>query len=59
MLRKIRISLAAVFFLSITALLLDFTGTVHAWMGWTARVQLLPALLATNVVMFTEWKNSH
>ncbi|MGM9694074.1 MAG: 4Fe-4S binding protein [Alloprevotella sp.] len=51
MLRKIRIALAAVFFLSITALLLDFTGTLHAWLGWTAKVQFLPALLAANVAV--------
>ena len=49
MLRKIRIALAAVFFVGITALFLDFTGTIHAWLGWMAKVQLLPALLALNV----------
>ena len=49
MLRKIRIALAAVFFVGITALFLDFTGALHAWLGWMAKVQLLPALLALNV----------
>lgn len=49
MLRKIRITLAALFFLSVTVLFLDFTGTVHAWLGWTAKVQFLPALFALNV----------
>ncbi|MGN0212864.1 MAG: 4Fe-4S binding protein [Muribaculaceae bacterium] len=49
MLRKLRITLACVFFLSITALFLDFTGTIHAWLGWTARIQLLPALMAMNL----------
>lgn len=49
MLRKIRITCAAVFFTLITALLLDFTGTLHAWLGWMAKVQFLPALLAMNV----------
>lgn len=48
MLRKIRIGLAAVFFTAITLLFLDFTGTVHAWFGWMAKVQFLPALLAMN-----------
>ena len=49
MLRKIRIAAAAVFFTMITLLFLDFTGTLHAWFGWMARVQLLPAVLAVNV----------
>jgi len=45
MLRKIRISLATLFFLGITLLLLDFTGTLHAYLGWMAKVQFLPAVL--------------
>ena len=49
MLRKIRIAAAAVFFTMITLLFLDFTGTLHAWFGWMARVQLLPAVLAVVV----------
>ena len=49
MLRKIRLTLAVLFFVAVTALFLDFTGTIHAWLGWTAKVQLLPALLALNV----------
>lgn len=49
MLRKIRITLAAVFFVAVTALFLDFTGTIHAWLGWTAKIQFLPALLALNI----------
>lgn len=48
MLRKIRIALAAVFFTLVTLLFLDFTGTLHAWFGWVAKVQFLPALLALN-----------
>lgn len=48
MLRKIRIVLAAVFWTCITLLFLDFTGTLHAWLGWMARIQFLPALLALN-----------
>ena len=47
--RKIRIALAAIFFLCVTLLFLDFTGTAHQWLGWTARIQLLPALLALNI----------
>ena len=49
MLRKIRITLASVFFIAITALFLDFTGTLHTWLGWMAKIQFLPALLALNV----------
>ena len=49
MLRKIRLTLAVIFFACITLLFLDFTGTVHAWLGWMARIQFLPAVLALNV----------
>ena len=49
MLRKIRLAAAVVFFTLITLLFLDFTGTVHAWLGWLAKIQFLPALLALNV----------
>ena len=48
MLRKIRVILAAVFFTLITLLLLDFTGATHHWLGWMAKVQFLPAVLALN-----------
>lgn len=37
MLRKIRLTLAIVFFTLITLLFLDFTGTLHAWFGWMAK----------------------
>lgn len=49
MLRKIRLTLAALFFTAVTLLFLDFTGTLHAWLGWIAKIQFLPALLAVNV----------
>ena len=42
--------LATLFFLSVTALFVDSTGTVQEWLGWTAKIQFLPALLALNVV---------
>ena len=51
MLRKIRIILAAVFFAGITLMLLDFTGALHAWLGWMAKVQFLPAVMALNVAV--------
>lgn len=49
MLRKIRLAFAILFFLTITALFLDFTGSIHAWLGWTAKIQFLPAVLALNM----------
>lgn len=49
MLRRIRVILAVLFFLAVTGLFLDFTGTIHAWLGWTAKIQFLPAVLALNV----------
>ena len=48
MLRKIRVTLAILFFAAVTLLFLDFTGTIHAWLGWVAKIQFLPALLALN-----------
>ena len=51
MLRKIRIALAAVMFIGITLLFLDFTGTMHHWVSWMPKLQLLEAVLALNVVV--------
>ncbi len=48
MLRKFRVILAILFFALITLLFLDFTGTLHSWFGWLARIQFIPALLALN-----------
>ena len=39
------------FFAGITALFLDFTGTLPAFLGWMAKVQFVPALLAVNVAV--------
>ncbi len=49
MLRTIRLSAAIVCFTLITLLFLDFTGTLHTWFGWLAKIQFLPALLALNI----------
>ena len=49
MLRKIRIALAVLCFTLITLLFLDFTGTLHAWLGWLAKIQFFPAVLALNL----------
>jgi ferredoxin len=51
MLRKIRTIIAAVFFVLITLLFLDFTGTLHHWLSWMAKIQFLPAVMALNVVV--------
>ena len=44
MLRTIRLTTAIVCFTLITLLFLDFTGTLHTWFGWLAKIQFLPAL---------------
>ncbi len=51
MLRKIRIILAAVLFIGITLLFLDFTETMHSWFSWMPKLQFLEAVLALNVLV--------
>ena len=51
MIRRIRITLATVFFLGITMMFLDFTGTLHCWFEWMAKIQFLPAVMALNVAV--------
>ena len=51
MLRKIRIILAAVMFIGITLLFLDFTETMHSWFSWMPKLQFLEAVLALNVLV--------
>jgi len=51
MLKTIRRTLAVLFFVGTTLLFLDFTGTASRWMGWMAKVQFLPALLAANFLV--------
>ena len=55
MLRRIRLIVALVFFILITLLFLDFTGTLHGWFGWLAKIQFLPAVLALNVGVILLW----
>jgi len=38
-------------FVGITLLFLDFTGTLHHWLSWLAKIQFLPAVMALNVVV--------
>ena len=49
--KKIRIALATLFFVGITLLLLDVSGSLHAWLGWMAKIQFLPAVLALNLAV--------
>ena len=51
MLRKIRIIVAAVFFIAITVLFLDPSGALYNWLGWSAKAQFLPAVLSLNLVV--------
>ena len=51
MLKKLRVTLAAIFFICITLFFLDFTGTLHAWLGWMAKIQFIPAVLALNLAV--------
>ena len=48
MLKKARIVFATIFFILITLLFLDHTGTLKAYVGWMAKIQFLPAVLAAN-----------
>jgi len=49
MLKKIRVVLALLFWAGITLLLLDSTGVLSGYLGWMAKIQFLPAVLAVNV----------
>ena len=51
MLKHIRRLLALVFFLGLNWLFLDFTGTAQHCVGWMAKLQFLPALLAFNWIV--------
>ena len=51
MLRKIRTTLAILFCFALALLFLDFSGSIHAWLGWMAKVQFFPAVLALNFIV--------
>jgi len=51
MLRKIRIIAATFFLVSLTLIFLDYTGTLHPYLDWSAKIQLLPAVLAGNIIV--------
>ena len=46
LLSKVRRVLAVLFWIGITWLFLDFTGTAQHYLGWMAKMQFLPAVLA-------------
>lgn len=48
MLRKVRRTLGVLCLVFVTLLFVDFTGVLHAWLGWMAKIQFLPALFALN-----------
>ena len=51
MLRKIRIILAAFFYIAVTLLFLGVSWRINLWFGWVAKIQFLPALMALNFVV--------
>ena len=55
MLKKTRIVLALLCWLSITVLFLDLTGATRAWFAWLAKIQFLPALMAMNIGVVVLW----
>ena len=51
MLKKIRIAIACIVFAGIVALFADQEGLLQPCLGWLAKIQFLPAVLALNVVV--------
>ncbi len=50
-LRVIRITLAAFFFTAVTLLFLGLGTRFNMWLGWVAKIQFLPALMALDFVV--------
>jgi len=48
MLKKLRVVLAVFFLSAVTLLFLDYTGTIHAYLGWSAHMQFVPARLSVH-----------
>lgn len=51
MFRKVRIILAAIFFIAITLLFLGICGGYAKWLSWAPKMQFLPAVLSLNLIM--------
>lgn len=49
MLRKIRITLQVLSIICLTLLLVGVSWQISTWVGWLAKIQFLPALMALNV----------
>lgn len=50
-LKPLRRVLAVLFWVAAALLFLDFTGTIHHYLGWVAKIQFLPAILALNLAV--------
>lgn len=48
-LKRVRLVLAILVILAATLLFVDVSGVAHLWLGWVAKIQLLPAILALNL----------
>ena len=48
MLKRIRVAVSIISIILMTLLFVDFTGWAHTWLGWMAKIQFLPAVLALN-----------
>ena len=51
MLRKLRITLAILMITAVTVLFLGIDFQFNQWLGWAAKIQFLPALLALNFIV--------
>ena len=51
MLRKLRITLAIIAILLVTLLFLGNDFSINQWIGWIAKIQFLPAVLALNFIV--------
>lgn len=51
MLRRLRITLAIIMVILVTLLFMGFGPDFNHWVGWAAKIQFLPALLALNFIV--------
>ena len=47
--KTLRITLAVIFMAGITMMIAGLSGVLHPWLGWMAKLQFLPAVLALNL----------
>jgi len=48
--KKVRVVVAVFFVVAISLLFLDFTGNVHKYLNWCSQIQIVPAILAVNII---------